>query len=141
MYGGPYSHETDAIRDERIRASAAGEEPNFDKLFEGVELSDGAIAVLKDIENPPEPVVGPFVENVKDLNVEEEVATEGKSEEAESGKDKADSEASSSEPSSTERSLSEEDSYPVPPEDRGYDESLANPDTEESLEDILKDVE
>lgn len=105
VYGGPYSHETDAIRDERIRASAAGEEPNFDKLFEGVELSDGAIQVLKDIENPPEPVVGPFVENVKDLNVEEEAAPEVAAKESKSGEDKADEEASSQESPTAERSL------------------------------------
>lgn len=107
MYGGPYSHETDAIRDERIRAAALGEEPNFDKLFENVELSDGAIAVLKDIENPPEPVVGPFVTNVEGLNVEEEIAPEGTTEEAESGEDKADSEGTSSEEAPAERSLEE----------------------------------
>jgi hypothetical protein len=107
MYGGPYSHETDAIRDERIRAAALGEEPNFDKLFENVELSDGAIAVLKDIENPPEETVGPFVENVKNLNVEEEVAPEGISEESESGEDKADSEEPSQNEAEAERSLDE----------------------------------
>lgn len=133
MYGGPYSHETDAIRDERIRAAALGEEPNFDKLFENVELSDGAIAVLKDIENPPEETVGPFVENVKNLNVEEEVAPEGISEESESGEDQADSEEPSQNEAEAERSL---EPYPA---DRLNPHLSAEDRTE--LEDILKDVE
>jgi hypothetical protein len=133
MYGGPYSHETDAIRDERIRAAALGEEPNFDKLFENVELSDGAIAVLKDIENPPEETVGPFVENVKNLNVEEEVAPEGISEESESGEDQADSEEPSQNETEAERSL---EPYPA---DR-LNPHLSDEDRTE-LEDILKDVE
>jgi hypothetical protein len=105
MYGGPYSHETDAIRDERIRAAALGEEPNFDALFEGHDLSDGAKQVIEDIKNPPEPVVGPFVNNVKDLNVEEEAPAEDAPEESESGEDQGDSEAVAQGEAEAERSL------------------------------------
>lgn len=108
MYGGPYSHETDAIRDERIRASALGEEPDFDKLFEGVELSDGAKQVIEDIKNPPEPVVGPFINNVEGLTSDEEENTaQVAEEESESESDKGGEEETSRDETSAERSLEE----------------------------------
>lgn len=54
MYGGPFTHEVDAIRDERNRAAAMDEKPNFKRIFKGVDLSDGAKEILKDIERPVE---------------------------------------------------------------------------------------
>jgi hypothetical protein len=81
MYGGPFTHEMDAIRDERNRASVMGKKPNFAKIFEGVDLSDGAKAVLEDINKPYEFPVGPVVENWKE-NDKEETPAEGSGEES-----------------------------------------------------------
>lgn len=63
--GGPYSHEVDAIRDERYRAKVMGVEPDFETLFANVEfISPGAARVIKDIDKPIELPVGEFIENV-----------------------------------------------------------------------------
>lgn len=107
MYGGPYAFETDAIRDERIRASELGVEPDFDKLFEGVDLSDGAKQVIEDIKNPPEPVVGPFVNNVEGISDKEENTAEVAKEESEPESDKGGTKEVARDETSTERSLEE----------------------------------
>lgn len=79
-YGGPYTYEVDAIRDERVRAAAEDREPDFDSLFSGVEVSQGALKVIEDIKNPVEPFKGNFILNVEneDLNSEtvKEIASE-----------------------------------------------------------------
>lgn len=88
MYGGPFTHEVDAIRDERNRAAVMGVKPNFDRIFDGVDLSDGAKEVIADLKRPLEDKVfiardytNEPVQNVKfnekEEKVEEEVASEG----------------------------------------------------------------
>lgn len=62
--GGPYSHEVDAIRDERYRAKVMKIEPNFEGVFADVEVSPGAFEVIQDIGKPIELPVGEFIENV-----------------------------------------------------------------------------
>lgn len=79
--GGPYSHEIDAIRDERYRARVMNTEPDFDALFADVEISPGAYKVIEDINKPVELPVGEFVENVV-FHDEEEKAPESVVEEA-----------------------------------------------------------
>lgn len=48
-YGGPYTHELDAIRDERVLAARMEREPNFDKIFDGQKISSGAKKIIEDI--------------------------------------------------------------------------------------------
>jgi hypothetical protein len=64
-YGGPYTYEVDAIRDERVRAAAEDREPNFDDLFAGVTVSEGALSVIEDVKNPVKPFEGNFIHNVE----------------------------------------------------------------------------
>jgi len=80
--GGPYAHEMDAIRDERLRAETMGVEPDFYSLFEHAAISTAAIQVINDLNKPLEPVVGPFVENVV-FHDEEETSPENGAEESE----------------------------------------------------------
>lgn len=54
MYGGPFTHEVDAIRDERNRAAVMDEKPDFKRLFKGFDLSDGAKEIIADINRPVE---------------------------------------------------------------------------------------
>jgi hypothetical protein len=65
VYGGPYTYEVDAIRDERVRAAAEGREPDFNSLFQGVAISQGAVNVLNDIKNPEPPFLGNHVTNAE----------------------------------------------------------------------------
>ncbi|USL89093.1 hypothetical protein SEA_CASSEROLE_11 [Arthrobacter phage Casserole] len=104
--GGPYTHEVDAIRDERHRANVMDVEPDFYALFEHATISTGAIQVINDINNPAEPVVGPFVENVV-LNVEEENSPESGEEKGESESAENATEDSASEGPETEDLLKE----------------------------------
>jgi hypothetical protein len=64
LYGGPYTHEVDAIRDERLRAARMEEKPNFDTIFAGQSVSAGALRVIEDIQNPLPAVIGPSIDNV-----------------------------------------------------------------------------
>lgn len=77
--GGPYTHEIDAIRDERYRANVMGIAPDFHSVFPGV-ISQGAYAVIRDIDKPIELPVGDFVQNV--VFHDEETAAESSAEES-----------------------------------------------------------
>lgn len=85
--GGPYTHEIDAIRDERHRANVMNIDPDFDTVFADVEISPGAFQVIADINKPVEAPVGEFVENV--VFHDEEVTPESASEEEAPSGDKA----------------------------------------------------
>lgn len=91
--GGPYTHEVDAIRDERHRAKVLDVEPDFYSIFEHATISTGAILVINDINKPIEPVVGPFVNNVEFISEESNDKEENP---AESGEEKGEPESSES---------------------------------------------
>lgn len=119
MYGGPFTHEVDAIRDERNRAAVMNEKPDFDRLFDGVELSDGAKEVIKDIKRPVEEQVFMAhdythkpVRNVKNLEEveksdEKETPAKAEGKEGSSEGDKAPKEDASSKKLTSERALEE----------------------------------
>ena len=94
MYGGPFTHEVDAIRDERNRAAVMGVDPDFDVLFDGVELSDGAKEILEDIKRPVEEQV--FIphdyshEPTKNVVIEEEKVEKDEKEDSPEGTGKED---------------------------------------------------
>jgi hypothetical protein len=83
--GGPYTHEIDAIRDERYRASVMGAKPDFHSVFDNTVISQGAFEVIRDIDKPIEPPVGDFVENVVFHDEEEAPAEEAPAESPVSG--------------------------------------------------------
>lgn len=103
--GGPYTHEIDAIRDERHRAQVMGIAPDFHSVFTGV-ISQGAYAVIKDVDKPIELPVGNFVENVVFHDEEEKAPEADQAESPVSGATKAEessaSEATVPEPGNTE---------------------------------------
>lgn len=86
--GGPYTHEIDAIRDERHRAAVMNVKPDFNNVFEGATISTGAAALLKDIDTPVDAPVGAFVQNVI-FHDEEESSPEAGTEESTPEADKA----------------------------------------------------
>lgn len=68
IYGGPYSHESEAIV-----AESQKETPDFDGLIAGWNtITQGALEALEHAKNPPEPFSGNFSRNVK--NVDDEKA-------------------------------------------------------------------
>lgn len=79
--GGPYTHEIDAIRDERYRANVMGVKPDFHAVFPGT-ISQGAYEVIRDIQTDKqvEAPVGDFVENVVFHDEEEAPAEEAPAE-------------------------------------------------------------
>lgn len=94
--GGPYTHEIDAIRDERHRASIMNIEPDFESVFAGVEfISTGAAQVIADIGKPIVLPVGEFIENVV-FDDEEEKAPESSSAEETATGDTAGTESTAS---------------------------------------------
>lgn len=116
MYGGPFTHEVDAIRDERNRAAVMGEDPNFKRIFKDVDLSDGAKAILADIVRPieeqefvPHDYSHDPVENVKfekkEEKVEEKDASKGTGKENAPEGDKATKKDSSQQEHSSVGSL------------------------------------
>lgn len=104
--GGPYTHEIDAIRDERYRAAVMDEKPDFNNVFEGATISQGAAALLADIDTPVEAPVGAFVQNVI-FNDEEETSPEAGSEESSPEASKEESAADASVESAPEQSVGE----------------------------------
>ena len=59
VYGGPYAHETDAIRREINVAKEMDRKPNFDEVVKDwTEISQGAIEYLK-VNGEPEIIDGP----------------------------------------------------------------------------------
>ena len=86
--GGPYTHEIDAIRDERHRAAVMDEKPDFNNVFEGAVISTGAAALIKDIDSPVDTPTGTFVQNVI-FHDEEEATPETGTEESSAEADKA----------------------------------------------------
>jgi hypothetical protein len=108
--GGPYTYEIDAIRDERYRANVMGEEPNFNSVFPGM-ISQGAYAVIQDINKPIVLPVGEFIENVV-FNDEETASEEAPAEETTSG-DTQTSESVSQEVPGTESGNAASDTAPV----------------------------
>src|SRR5690348_10613532 len=86
--GGPYTHEIDAIRDERHRAAVMNQEPDFNNVFEGATISTGAANLIKDINTPVDAPTGTFVQNVI-FHDEEEVTPETGPEESTPEADKA----------------------------------------------------
>jgi hypothetical protein len=109
--GGPYTYEVDAIRDERRRAEVLGVKPDFHSVFKGV-ISQGAYAVIMDIDNPIESPVGDFVENVV-FHDEEEAPTEEAPAESPVSGDTAAKESSAPENAGSEQGNAESTPAPV----------------------------
>ena len=106
--GGPYTHEIDAIRDERHRAAVMNQAPDFNNVFEGATISTGAAALIKDIDTPVDAPTGTFVQNVI-FHDEEETPAEASSEEAKGEADKAEPAANAPVESAPEQSVGEVD--------------------------------
>ena len=110
--GGPYTHEIDAIRDERYRAGVMGVGPDFHAVFDNTVISQGAYEVIKDIDKPIELPVGDFVENVV-FHDEEEAAPEKAPAESPVSGDTAAKESPASETTGSVAGNAESTSAPV----------------------------
>lgn len=59
IYGGPYAHEVESIKEESER-----KKPNYEKLISGWKsISQGALDYIEDLKNPANALDGNFSEN------------------------------------------------------------------------------
>jgi hypothetical protein len=114
--GGPYTHEIDAIRDERHRAAVMNTAPDFNNVFEGATISTGAAALIKDIDTPMDAPTGTFIQNVI-FHDEEEATPETGTEESAPEADKAESGTNAPVESAPEQSVGEVTPETTPPVD------------------------